>query len=399
MRVVTRLVFAEACWVITAAVLDVHYELPSVAAAAVAGVLPDADYPKSWTGRMLGSVSEGLHRFFGHRSFLHSYLALALVTATIGPPLWWLADHPAPLLAVFVGYGSRILADMMTVGGVQFFWPSRVIAVFPGRDEYRVLSGSTSERVFVALALLFALLFYPVSKVGFDGLIYRMGGAETSYATVVEVLDGGTLKVDTQGSTVDVRLLGVDTPETVAPDQPIGCYGPEASEFTKKTLPGKPPDLAPGEVLPTGHAPSPATGRVAKLEVPRISERLRGRLRTHPRLRLDRSGRRRLLRAPPQRGPPPARLCPYHLVRPHVLAPLRRYRGRGTRGRRRIMGRLPEFGGVVGDGHSWSDSRGEATDASAAGARLLLSRLAAGRPSPAPQLCRSGRRAGRSGLA
>jgi membrane-bound metal-dependent hydrolase YbcI (DUF457 family) len=62
-------------------------------------------------------------------------------------------------MAVFVGYGSHILADMMTVGGVQFFWPSRVIAVFSGRDEYRVLSGSTSERVFIALALVFALLF------------------------------------------------------------------------------------------------------------------------------------------------------------------------------------------------------------------------------------------------
>jgi membrane-bound metal-dependent hydrolase YbcI (DUF457 family) len=152
LRVVTHLVFAETCWFVAAAVLDVRYELPSVLAAAIAGVLPDADYPKSWTGRMLGSVSEGLHRFFGHRSFLHSYLALALVTATVGSLLWWLSGRPASLLAVFVGYGSHILADMMIVGGVQFFWPSSVIAVFPGRDEYRVLSGSTSERVFVALA-------------------------------------------------------------------------------------------------------------------------------------------------------------------------------------------------------------------------------------------------------
>ena len=83
------------------------------------------------------------------------------------------------------------------------------------------------------MALVLALLFYPVSKVGFDGLIYRMGGAETSYPTAVEVLDGDTVKVDTQGSTVDVRLMGVGTPETIATDQPIGCYGPEASDFTR----------------------------------------------------------------------------------------------------------------------------------------------------------------------
>jgi endonuclease YncB( thermonuclease family) len=33
-----------------------------------------------------------------------------------------------------------------------------------------------------------------------------------------------------------VRLIGVDTPETVAPDQPVGCYGKKASSYTKKTL-------------------------------------------------------------------------------------------------------------------------------------------------------------------
>jgi len=68
------------------------------------------------------------------------------------------------MLAVFVGYGSHLFADMMTLGGVQLFWPSRLIAVFPGRDEYRVVSGGNSERVFVAIALVFALLFYPVSR-------------------------------------------------------------------------------------------------------------------------------------------------------------------------------------------------------------------------------------------
>ena len=39
---------------------------------------------------------------------------------------------------------------MMTLGGVQLFWPTRLIAVFPGRDEYRVVSGGNSEGVFLA---------------------------------------------------------------------------------------------------------------------------------------------------------------------------------------------------------------------------------------------------------
>ena len=33
-----------------------------------------------------------------------------------------------------------------------------------------------------------------------------------------------------------VRFLGVDAPETVHPELPTECYGPEASEFTKSVL-------------------------------------------------------------------------------------------------------------------------------------------------------------------
>jgi len=226
LKVATHVVFAGCCWFATSAVFDVHYETPAVLAAAAASILPDADYPKSWLGHQLGSISEDLNRLFGHRSFLHSLLALVLVTLALGLPLWWLTGRPSPMIAVGVGYGSHLFADMMTLGGVQLFWPSRLIAVFPGRDEYRVVSGGNSERVFVAITLVFALLFYPVSRVGFDGLIYRLGGDDELYGRVTKVTDGDTITVETQGRSTPVRLIGVDTPETVAPDQPIGCFGP-----------------------------------------------------------------------------------------------------------------------------------------------------------------------------
>lgn len=199
MKVATHIIFAECCWFATSAVFDVHYETPAVLAVAATAILPDADYPKSWIGHQLGGVSEDLNRIFGHSSFLHSLIALILVTAILGTPLWWMVGRPAPMIAIFVGYGSHLLADMMTLGGVQLFWPSRAIAVFPGRDEYRVISGGDSERVFVAIALIFALLFYPVSRVGFDGLLYRMGGDDQLYGRVVKVTDGDTVTVETQG--------------------------------------------------------------------------------------------------------------------------------------------------------------------------------------------------------
>jgi endonuclease YncB( thermonuclease family) len=249
-KVATHLVFAECCWFATSAICDIHYETTAVLAAAATSILPDADYPKSWLGHQLGSVSLDLNHLFGHRSFLHSLLALLLVTATLGSLLWRITGRPSLMIAVGVGYGSHLFADMMTLGGVQLFWPSRLIAVFPGRDEYRVKSGGNSERVFVVFALVLALVFYPVSRVGFDGLIYRAGGADQLYGKVTKVTDGDTITVDVFGRSIPVRLIGVDTPETVAPDQPIGCYGKRASEYTKQTL----------------------TKRIVRLEIPRVGD-------------------------------------------------------------------------------------------------------------------------------
>jgi inner membrane protein len=283
LKVATHLVFAECCWFATSAIADVPYETPAVLVAAAASVLPDADYPKSWLGYQLGSMSEDLNRLFGQRSFLHSLLALVLVAVALSLPLWWLVGRPAPALAVFVGYGSHLFADMMTLGGVQLFWPSRAIAVFPGRDEYRVVSGGNSERVFVAVALALALLFYPVSRVGFDGLIYRMGGSDQLYGRVTQVTDGYTIDVETQGRTTPVRLIGVDTPETVAPDEPVGCYGKEASEYTKEVL-YEPLLNAEGEIV--------REGRLVRLEIPRIgdSEDAYGRTLAYVYLDLDGDG-------------------------------------------------------------------------------------------------------------
>ena len=58
-------------------------------------------------------------------------------------------------------------------------------------------------------------------------------------ATVTRVVDGDTAHVLFRGRDVTVRFIGVDTPETVAPGQPIECYGPEASHFTTRKLTGK----------------------------------------------------------------------------------------------------------------------------------------------------------------
>lgn len=53
---------------------------------------------------------------------------------------------------------------------------------------------------------------------------------------IVSVADGDTVEVRINGQREKIRLIGVDTPETVHPTKPVGCYGPEASAFTKQLL-------------------------------------------------------------------------------------------------------------------------------------------------------------------
>ena len=53
---------------------------------------------------------------------------------------------------------------------------------------------------------------------------------------VVDVIDGDTIRVRIDGHTDDVRLLGIDTPETVHPTKPVECFGPEASARTHELL-------------------------------------------------------------------------------------------------------------------------------------------------------------------
>lgn len=53
---------------------------------------------------------------------------------------------------------------------------------------------------------------------------------------VERVVDGDTIIVEGIGR---VRLIGVDTPETVDPRRPVQFFGREASEFTKRMLEGK----------------------------------------------------------------------------------------------------------------------------------------------------------------
>ncbi len=56
---------------------------------------------------------------------------------------------------------------------------------------------------------------------------------------VVRVVDGDTVVVDINGKNTTLRLIGMDTPETVDPRKPVECFGEAASAEAKKLLSGQ----------------------------------------------------------------------------------------------------------------------------------------------------------------
>ena len=55
-------------------------------------------------------------------------------------------------------------------------------------------------------------------------------------ATVAYVVDGDTVDVVLNGERIRVRLIGINTPETVDPRKPVECFGKEASDKAKEIL-------------------------------------------------------------------------------------------------------------------------------------------------------------------
>ena len=86
--------------------------------------------------------------------------------------------------------------------------------------------------VTVWAALFFLVLFRAWNG---DSLVAPTARLDEGVYAVVRVIDGDTLVVD-DGLSADgehtIRLMGVNTPETVKPDYPVEAWGPEASAFT-----------------------------------------------------------------------------------------------------------------------------------------------------------------------
>jgi micrococcal nuclease len=70
-------------------------------------------------------------------------------------------------------------------------------------------------------------------------LLNAKHGERASPALVTRVVDGDTVVVRLQGRLERVRLIGIDTPESVKPGTPVQCYAKAASAETEHLLAGR----------------------------------------------------------------------------------------------------------------------------------------------------------------
>lgn len=72
-----------------------------------------------------------------------------------------------------------------------------------------------------------------------DELETSINEAKNKTYQVTKVVDGDTIKISYEGIETSVRLIGIDTPETVHPSDPIECFGVEASSKMKSLVEGE----------------------------------------------------------------------------------------------------------------------------------------------------------------
>lgn len=88
---------------------------------------------------------------------------------------------------------------------------------------------------FLVLAFIFSISHFNLYQNLPNINTAALGGEKdkTDFYSVSRVVDGDTLVLSIDGVDKKLRLIGINTPETVDPRRPVQCYGKEASKHMK----------------------------------------------------------------------------------------------------------------------------------------------------------------------
>jgi micrococcal nuclease len=128
-------------------------------------------------------------------------------------PSWWRQRSRRAKGAVFSVAALVLLYGIGTVAGDPIDAPTAAEPAATGSPLATAEPATPSERPTAE----------PTAQLG------SSPAGPTTFAMVVGIVDGDTIKVEIDGQVFTVRYIGIDTPETVDPSSPVQWMGPEAS--------------------------------------------------------------------------------------------------------------------------------------------------------------------------
>lgn len=124
----------------------------------IGSLFPDIDLPNSKLGKYTLGLSTCINKIFGHRGFTHTPFLLGLIwliyyfvvkTFSMNYFHFWI------LLGFSVGFLCHIIQDMMTKGGIKFFWP-----IYGYRIHFTGFESDSKIHIFITLILCVISILY-----------------------------------------------------------------------------------------------------------------------------------------------------------------------------------------------------------------------------------------------
>ncbi|MFD1067850.1 metal-dependent hydrolase [Oceanobacillus locisalsi] len=134
-----------------AAVTDTYQPEWFIAAGAAGGLLPDICHSGSKIGRRFPVVSKIVNALFGHRTFTHSLLFLALMAFILSK----FVSNSSIIMGILAGMVTHFILDAFTKQGIKLLYPAKITIRFP----FAATTGGKAEGI-VLLALTVVTLYY-----------------------------------------------------------------------------------------------------------------------------------------------------------------------------------------------------------------------------------------------
>lgn len=187
-----------------------------------------------------------------------SGLFLVLLSVTLLPPTWKFIQSKSPFQINTIG--KSIAVGFLVIAAIAFIPPSESstktvqsvdesieVSVIPEEEKEVSTSTSTEDELENA---------EPASETTSNDINPQKTSVaepdespkitqtstpsdDNTYYSVTDIVDGDTIKISMDGSEETLRLIGIDTPETVDPRKPVQCFGKEASNKAKELLSGQ----------------------------------------------------------------------------------------------------------------------------------------------------------------